>query len=151
MARGDDLHGEQVRGAEAWVDGDEPLHAVQEQAGANEQDERECDLCGDERAAREEMHAGDAPRRLLQRGLQIAARDEERGDAARGETDERDESEGEEEGGGIECDGVEARKLRGRERDDGVYAQDGGGDAERAAEEGEQEVFCNQLAHDMTA
>src|SRR5690242_3631430 len=94
--------------------------------------------------------AGDAARAGLQSGLQVAAGDMQcRHDTGSQAYDGGDDK-GEEEGGGVEGDGVQSRELRGAERDDGLHPGDGDDDAERAAKCGYEQTFRDELTENAT-
>ena len=55
------LHRQQMRSVESWRDGEQPLHAAEQQACADQQHERQRNLGDDEEAARHLMTARGLP------------------------------------------------------------------------------------------
>ena len=138
---------------EARIDPHQLREAADEEAGADEQHDRERDLGDDERAA-QELAAGACRRRaaaVLQRAREIRPRRVERGDDA--------EEDAGQDGGGrrraedaqVDADVRDPRQSRGEPRDDPAHAEIREPDADRGARHREHEPFDEQAAHEPPA
>src|ERR1700677_582052 len=97
------------------------------------------------------MAARDGARGFLNRGLRVAASGVERGKKADGEADESGSDETEGENRAVNMNGRESRKVDRTEGDDGLNAKWRDGEAERAADECEEQTFCEHLADQTRA
>jgi hypothetical protein len=120
---------------EASVDATDRDETAHEKARAGEHDERECDLGGDEYAARAATagigSAGQGRRQSEEQPTE---------DGGRG---------GNENHADIEADGLKSRQLFGTERDQGANAAPGDEQAKRASQRGERHALGEQLAHQL--
>ncbi|SPF37665.1 hypothetical protein SBA4_2040009 [Candidatus Sulfopaludibacter sp. SbA4] len=143
--------GEEAGRIEAGPFGQQAGERAQEQGGANEEDEGEGYLEGDDGFAQADSPEAGASALAERVDDVVAAGVQSRGDAAEeagGETGEEGESEEVEADAGTERVGGQ---VVGQECDEGPHGGRGEGDAEDAAGEGEQEAIGQKLAADAGA
>ena len=141
-----DLHGEEVRGVEAWVDGEQMAHAAEQQTGADEEDEGKRDLDDDQDASGCVTVADRAAGVLFETGAEAGTGGMKRRDEAHDDAEDGGDGEREEEDAAMEADGVDPRKSGRAERDEGFDSASGDKSSAECAEGGEEETFGEKLA-----
>ena len=144
--------GQHAIGVVARIHRDERREAAAEQGRADQQDDRERGFDGEEHAAHARAGRADRARAAgLHRRGEIDARASERRRGARHDArEDRGEHRGAEEAD-VDANLLEAREIRGREHGHGGGQRDADDDAERAAEERDDEAFGEELTHQAAA
>ena len=150
---GVDLQAQDVLAIEAGVDAAEVNEAAQEESGADHENQGESDLGDDEPSGKETLCARGAGSATILEGVgEMEARGAEGGDGAEEDGGGDGESEGEAEQAKIEADiERESFEAAGDHAEQQPVGGSGEGDAERAADQGEDQALGKELPDDARA
>jgi hypothetical protein len=141
-----DLHGEKMRGFKAGIDGEEMMHAAEEQAGADEEDEGEGDLDDDQKATGGMTAADGASGVLFEAGAEVGTGGVKRGDEAYDDAEDGGDGKRKQKDSAMETDGADTRKAGRAERDEGLDSACGDDCSAEGAKDGEEQALGEKLA-----
>src|SRR6267378_2501486 len=145
------MHCEEMLGAETGIDGDEPGKAAEHETGANREQKREGHFRNNKTAA-ESLMAADttAERALLERALEVHAREAKRRHETEDDCSKERSEEGEEQNAGVNGDRFAARQRRvlRNKSEEAVQAQMSEEQSGGHAREREKQAFDEELSNE---